>query len=78
MQINWSGEASFGLRSRRLGDIVVSDMQMNNQLHLVAIIHMKYPSKKYIYTYEEMISCVLDHTEHMSRMVQHMSLFEKS
>ena len=32
----------------------------------------------YIHTYEVMISCVLDHTEHVSRMVQHMSLFEKS
>ena len=41
MQINWFGEASFGLRSRRLGDIVVSDMEMNNQLHLVAFIHVK-------------------------------------
>ena len=38
---------------------------------------MKYPSKN-IYTYEVMISCVLDHTEHMSCMVQHMSLFQKS
>ena len=26
----WFGEASFGLRSRRLEDIVVSNMQMNN------------------------------------------------
>ena len=41
MQINWYGKASFGLRSRRLGDVLVSDMQMNNQLHLVAVIHMK-------------------------------------
>ena len=40
-----------GLRSKRLGDIVFSNMQMNNQLHLVAIIHMKYPSNIYIYTH---------------------------
>ena len=78
MQINWFGEASFGLRRRRLGDIVVSNMQMNNRLHLVAIIHMNYLSKRkniyiyiYTYTYEVMISCVLDHTEHVN-------LFEKS
>ena len=28
-------------------------------------------------TYEVMISCVLEHTEQLSRMVQHMSLFQK-